>query len=282
MNSLVRFARQRPVLSYIVLTLAWSFLFWGLILTVTPAGTLMVEPMKPAAFGFMMLGLIGPTFASIVLTRTLYGKGSVRALYGRLGLWRIGAWGFVVLFPLLINLGQFVVYSLLGGVTSNIDFAARLPMGLMLGVTAGLIEEFGWRGFMLPHLQKQHSPFVSAVIVGLVWGGIWHGFADYLGIPQEGLTKLALILLLGPALLTAYSVMLTALYNGTRGSMLAVVLFHFFISSSSLILEVPAANDGERVMWAVVAVVLAWLIALALAVRTGMFGKAPTLQPRAV
>ncbi len=282
MNSLVRFARQRPVLSYIVLTLAWSFLFWGLILTVTPAGTLMVEPMKPAAFGFMMLGLLGPTFASVVLTRTIYGKGSLRALYGRLGLWRIGAWGFVVLFPLLINLGQFVVYSLLGGVTSNIDFAARLPMGIMLGVTAGLIEEFGWRGFMLPHLQKQHSPFVSALIVGLVWGGIWHGFADYLGIPQAGLTKLALILLLGPALLTAYSVMLTALYNGTRGSMLAVVLFHFFISSSSLILEVPAANDGERVAWAVVAVVLAWLIALGLAVRAGMFGKVSTLQPRAV
>jgi len=279
---LVRFARQRPVLSYIVLTLAWSFLFWGLILTVTPAGTLMVEPMKPAAFGFMMLGLLGPTFASVVLTRTIYGKGSLRALYGRLGLWRIGAWGFVVLFPLLINLGQFVVYSLLGGVTSNIDFAARLPMGIMLGVTAGLIEEFGWRGFMLPHLQKQHSPFVSALIVGLVWGGIWHGFADYLGIPQAGLTKLALILLLGPALLTAYSVMLTALYNGTRGSMLAVVLFHFFISSSSLILEVPAANDGERVAWAVVAVVLAWLIALGLAVRAGMFGKVSTLQPRAV
>ena len=282
MNSLVRFARQRPVLSYIVLTLAWSFLFWGLILTVTPAGTLMVEPMKPAAFGFMMLGLLGPTFAAVVLTRTIYGTGSLRALYGRLGLWRIGAWGFVVLFPLLINLGQFVVYSLLGGVTSNIDFAARLPMGIMLGVTAGLIEEFGWRGFMLPHLQKQHSPFVSALIVGLVWGGIWHGFADYLGIPQAGLTKLALILLLGPALLTAYSVMLTALYNGTRGSMLAVVLFHFFISSSSLILEVPAANDGERVAWAVVAVVLAWLIALGLAVRAGMFGKVSTLQPRAV
>jgi len=279
---LVRFARQRPVLSYIVLTLAWSFLFWGLILTVTPAGTLMVEPMKPAAFGFMMLGLLGPTFAAVVLTRTIYGTGSLRALYGRLGLWRIGAWGFVVLFPLLINLGQFVVYSLLGGVTSNIDFAARLPMGIMLGVTAGLIEEFGWRGFMLPHLQKQHSPFVSALIVGLVWGGIWHGFADYLGIPQAGLTKLALILLLGPALLTAYSVMLTALYNGTRGSMLAVVLFHFFISSSSLILEVPAANDGERVAWAVVAVVLAWLIALGLAVRAGMFGKVSTLQPRAV
>ena len=282
MNSLVRFARQRPVLSYIVLTLAWSFLFWGLILTVTPAGTLMVEPMKPAAFGFMMLGLLGPTFAAVVLTRTIYGTGSLRALYGRLGLWRIGAWGFVVLFPLLINLGQFVVYSLLGGVTSNIDFAARLPMGIMLGMTAGLIEEFGWRGFMLPHLQKQHSPFVSALIVGLVWGGIWHGFADYLGIPQAGLTKLALILLLGPALLTAYSVMLTALYNGTRGSMLAVVLFHFFISSSSLILEVPAANDGERVAWAVVAVVLAWLIALGLAFRAGMFGKVSTLQPRAV
>ena len=279
MNALTSFARERPVLSYILLTLAWSFFWWGLILTVTPAGTLMVEPMKPSAFGFMMLGLIGPTFASVALTRTIYGHGSVRALYSRLRLWRLGVWGFVVLFPLLINLVQFSLYRLLGSDVA-VDFAARLPMGLMFGITASLLEEFGWRGFLLPHLQKHHSPFVSALIVGLIWGGVWHGFADYIGIPEEGATKLALILLLGPVLLTAYSVMLTALYNSTRGSMLAVVLFHFFISSSSLILEVPAVTDSERITWAVAGAALAWMLALAVALRSGMFSRATAVQPK--
>lgn len=277
MNSFTRFARQYPVISYVVLTLVWSFVWWGLILTVTPAGTLFLPPMKPEAFGFMMLGLIGPTFAALVLTRTIYGRGSISALYRRLGLWRIGVWGFVVLIPLFINLIQFAAYRIFGG-SNPVDFAARLPMGLMFGVTASLLEEFGWRGFMLPHLQKHLSPLASSVLVGLIWGGVWHGFADYLGIPQEGMTKLVLILLYGPALLTAYSVMLTALYNGTRGSMFACVAFHFFISSSGLIFEIPATNDGERVMWTVVAVGLAWLIALGLAYRSGMFGRRPVVQ----
>lgn len=276
---MTRFARQHPVTSYIILTLAWSFFWWGLILTVTPAGTLLVEPMKPAAFVFMMIGLIGPTFATLILTRTIYGKGSLRALYGRLGMWRIGLWSVVTLIPLLINLVQLGAYGLLGG-DNTIDFAARLPMGLMFGFSASLLEEFGWRGFMLPHLQKHHSPFVSALIVGLVWGGIWHGFADYIGISQEGTTKVALIILLGPALLTAYSVMLTALYNGTKGSMLAVVIFHFFISFSGAVLEIPFVNDGERVTWSVVGVALAWIVALGLAFRAGMFARTPVLQAR--
>lgn len=280
MSALVRFARQRPILSYILLTLAWSFLFWGLILTTTPAGTLFDEPMNPAAFGFMMLGLIGPTFASVVLTRVIYGKGSLRALYARLGMWRVGMWGIVILIPLLINLIQVAAYNLFGA-NLPIDFAARLPMGIMFGVSASLLEEFGWRGFLLPHLQKHHSPFVAALIVGVVWGGIWHGFADYIGIAQEGATKLALIVLLGPVLLTAYSVLLTALYNGTRGSMLAVVLFHAFISFSGVVFDIPATSDGERIMWAAIACILTWVIALGVAFRVGMFDKQPTLQRRA-
>lgn len=281
MNSLARFARQRPILSYIILTLGWSFFFWGLILTVTPAGTLFAEPMNPNAFIFMMIGLIGPTFASLILTRTIYGKGSIRALYGRLGLWRLGVWWMIAFTPLLLNLAQYAAYALFGA-NAPVDFGARLPMGIMFGITAGLLEEFGWRGFLLPHLQKHFSPFVSALIVGLVWGGLWHGFADYIGVAQEGTTKIALILLLGPVLLTAYSVIMTALYNGTRGSMFAVVLFHFWISFSGVVLDIPSATDGERVAWASMYCVLIWVVALVVAVRQGMFENAPTLKPRTV
>lgn len=249
-----------------------------MILTVTPAGTLFNEPMKPAAMVFMMLGLIGPTFASVVLTQIIYGRVSLRALYGRLGMWRLGLWGLVIFIPLLLNLAQYAVYARFGA-NASVDFGMRLPMGIMLGITAGILEEFGWRGFLLPHLQKHWSPFVSALIVGLIWGGIWHGFADYIGVSQEGVAKVALIILLGPVLLTAYSVIMTALYNGTRGSMLAVVLFHFFISFTGVVLDIPSANDGERIMWAFIYCVMIWTVALVFAVRAGMLGKAPILQP---
>lgn len=34
-------------------------------------------------------------------------------------------------------------------------------------------EEFGWRGFALPRLMIRRTPFMSALILGLIWG-FWH------------------------------------------------------------------------------------------------------------
>lgn len=51
---------------------------------------------------------------------------------------------------------------------------------------------------MLPHLLKRHSALRSTLIVGLVWGGLWHGYADYFGVSGQGTHFWLLILLLGP------------------------------------------------------------------------------------
>ena len=43
-----------------------------------------------------------------------------------------------------------------------------------IGIFIGAItEEIGWRSFFQPTLEKKHSVFISAVIVGLIWG-LWH------------------------------------------------------------------------------------------------------------
>ena len=36
-----------------------------------------------------------------------------------------------------------------------------------------LFEEFGWRGFLQPHLQKVLPPWVAAICVGIMWAA-WH------------------------------------------------------------------------------------------------------------
>jgi membrane protease YdiL (CAAX protease family) len=45
---------------------------------------------------------------------------------------------------------------------------------------AALVEEFGWTGFALPNLQRQHSALVSALTIGVVWG-LWHFMGDFWG-----------------------------------------------------------------------------------------------------
>lgn len=52
----------------------------------------------------------------------------------------------------------------------NLKFYLLSSLAILIGC---ITEEIGWRGFLLPNLQKKYSPFLSSVIVGLLWG-LWH------------------------------------------------------------------------------------------------------------
>jgi membrane protease YdiL (CAAX protease family) len=44
----------------------------------------------------------------------------------------------------------------------------------------GLLEEPGWRGWLLPYLQKRRSPPTASLIVWLPWA-VWHAPLDFTG-----------------------------------------------------------------------------------------------------
>jgi membrane protease YdiL (CAAX protease family) len=141
-----------------------------------------------------------------------------------------------------------------------------LGPGIALGLIAGLMEEIGWRGFLLPHLLKKFSPFIATLLLGLTWGGLWHGYADYFGLGGRGITSLILIILLGPILLTAWSFIITWVYERTQGSLLIAFFMHASISSSALIFGQTYSTSSEEITWtaistafAVLAAALIWL-----------------------
>jgi len=254
--------KRHAVLSYCMLVMLWSFTWWGLILTVVPIGTLFDPPINGAAIGFMLLGGIGPSLMGLVMTRVVEGKGSAWALLTRLGRWRAGWWWLAPLIPFALNIAIAGLYGQSGGQVALLNLGQKIAPALFLGLYAGLSEEFGWRGFLLPQLQKRFRPLVSALLVGLVWGGVWHFFADYLGaFGNRGWWGLWLALMQAPILLTAYSVMLTWVYNHTRGSMLLCVIFHMAISSSGFLLGPEYPSSAVYLVWATVFSVLTWVAA---------------------
>ena len=89
-------------------------------------------------------------------------------------------------------------------------------------LVAGPIEELGWRGVALPLLQRRVAPLWAGLIIGVIWG-LWHLPAFAIGGTAHAAWDFA------PYFLgvVALSVIATALYNVSRGSLLIAALFHF-------------------------------------------------------
>ncbi len=87
----------------------------------------------------------------------------------------------------------------------------------------GFGEEVGWRGFVLPRLQNRYSALTSSIILTVFWA-LWHW---PLFLYRPGYMSMDFLGILGWifSLLTG-GVLLTWLYNSSKGSILACAIFH--------------------------------------------------------
>jgi len=120
--------------------------------------------------------------------------------------------------------------------------------------TNGLGEETGWRGFALPRLQQHHSPIVSTVLLTIGWAG-WH-LPAFFYLPSYAAMGLVIV----PGFffgLFAGAVVLTWLYNRSRGNVLAAALWH---ASFNFVTASPAAAGFTAA--AISTMVVVWAVAI--------------------
>ncbi|NTW97159.1 MAG: CPBP family intramembrane metalloprotease [Oscillochloris sp.] len=258
MNLKAWFVRH-PMLTYSILTVIWSFGIWSfLFLSIKPGG-LMKAP--PSSFVFVILGGFGPSLSGLITTWLVYGREGLQTLWNRVRIGRVGCWWFALLVIPAVTALTPLTRWLAGYPVDTGAMLNLLGPGIALGLTAGFMEEFGWRGFLLPHLLKRHSPLVATLLLGLVWGGLWHGYADYFALGGRGLDSLILISLLGPILLTAWSFIITWVYERTQGSLLIAYVMHASLSSSALIFGQTYTTTAEEITWTAISTGLAILAA---------------------
>jgi membrane protease YdiL (CAAX protease family) len=183
---------------------------------------------------------LGPTLAAFIMTGVTEGRAGTRRLVGRIVLWRVGLGWYLFAFigvPLVMTLGAIIVpgglasLQLLGPgyvLTYLVTFVFVAVLGGPLG------EEIGWRGFALPRMQPLQGPLVGSLILGLVWA-LWH-LPEFM-VPTWAATSggSGLIAIVKFCIFAiAATIILTWVFNNTKGSVLMAILVHASIDAPFL------------------------------------------------
>jgi membrane protease YdiL (CAAX protease family) len=221
--------------------------------------------------GASQLGALSSSLAAIVLVAVEGRKGGFRELVGRFLIWRVGLqwWAIALFFAVIPSVAGLYLFDLLGG--PPVDWSELpplytvVPLFILFTIAAGIGEEFGWRGFLLPRLQTRHNALVSSLIIGGMWA-IWHIPQFFIkGTFQHNLQSQAGLL---PAFL-AYSVFVivssiqfTWVFNNTRGSVLMAAVMHGASNAWGGYIDVYRGYFGGILTFGVVSVLVSIIIVL--------------------
>jgi uncharacterized protein len=187
--------------------------------------------------------LLGPAVAAFLVTAWTSGRHGMRDLLGQMVRWRFPLrWWAITVSPLAFLAIALAVQALVGNPPALNDFGrfSGLPDLGVIGVATvaivlnGFGEETGWRGFAVPALMPRFGPLGTALVIAPLWA-LWHLPYFFLLDSYQSFNALTLVgFLIG---LMYGSIVLTWLYLGTGGSILAVAIWHGLFN-------VATATDG--------------------------------------
>jgi CAAX protease family protein len=232
--------RQHPLFSFFFMAYAFSWIIlipfilqeWGFL-------------PKVFSFTFVLNPFVGPTLAALIMTGLLEGKAGVSRLLRRCVQVRAGwQWYLFILLgiPALLVLGTVVLPGALTGFRGLppaflIVYLVNFLIIAFLGGPLG--EEPGWRGFALPRLQRSYGPLWGTLLLGFLWA-CWH-LPHFLTSVQGGGpgTTFATFLTNFPIfglMVVAIAIIMTWVFNHTRGSLFIAILLHASINTFSIVI----------------------------------------------
>lgn len=197
------------------------------------------------------LAVYAPAIAAFTLVARTAGLAGLKRFLSRALLWRCSAawYAFLILgIPLIFIVGSAIRGNLF---TEPFPFTSppSLLAALLLAAIKGPMEEFGWRGLALPLLQRKFAPLWAGLILGVIWG-LWHLPAFLLSGTQQSQWSFTAFF----AGCLAISVIATALFNRSRGSILLSAFFHFSLMNPIF----PDAQPYDTYLLIVAAAIIVW------------------------
>ena len=190
-----------------------------------------IVPPLPAWLMYLLSRIADFSFSIAGLVTIYYfmGKEGLAELWKRLTKWRIHwGWYLFAILPLFIYfLAAFLANSDDPSIFGTAVFDASILKTLLFSIQNGFLvslffrgamgEELGLRGFALPHLQKNLSPFRASLIIGALWAA-WH-IPVLLGRDIVSIVAFVIIAF-------GLSFVFTLMFNGSGGSLIPGLIIH--------------------------------------------------------
>jgi membrane protease YdiL (CAAX protease family) len=219
------FIRKFPIISFVLLTFFISHVL-------NPFIVELLHILFPSfSFDFpqgklnerSLINQYGGTIAALTITILLYDTSGLQSTirFSRINAQTVPWLSVSVLLPLFMVL---LSYSLAGVpvATLLITLGVNWPFYLLIIggfiISAGLAEEFGWRGFLLPQLLKTLSP-LPATLVTFVIVSLWHFPALLSGWKGEPILPWVVLSL-------AIAVVHSWLFFKSKANLIVQILFH--------------------------------------------------------
>lgn len=241
---------SHALIAFFALTFAIT---WGVV-----GAYIFLPELASAAFGeisgshpLYFLATWAPAISAFALMFYLAGIFGIRALFSRLFIWRCphGWVAFILVgVPLIYVAGSLLNGGRVLAPLPSEGIGAMVALSFMM-LFLGPIEEFGWRGVAQPLLQRHMAPVWAGVIIGTAWG-IWHLPAFFLSGTVYGSWNFFPFLVGNIAL----AVLVTPIFNASRGSILWPLLFHWQL----IIPFWPDARPYDTWIFAAIAMCVVW------------------------
>jgi membrane protease YdiL (CAAX protease family) len=218
---------RAPLTAFFILAFLFS---WLIALPPLLAGL----PFQP----FQTAGAFGPFLAAILVALARGGE-DFAALVRRMTHFRVGVvwyllaiFGYVLLYLLVTGLAGAPLLQSLADRWTMI-FTVYLPALFTTYLINPIGEETGWTGYALPELQKRLSPWLSAIVLGALWG-LWHLPAYFVPSEMGAFNPIGFLFFVLQAILTR--IVWTFIVNKSDGSGVIGILLHASSNAVSLAL----------------------------------------------
>jgi len=248
---------RAPVIAFAALAFAISWAIWS------PLVVGACADWGSRSWFLYYAGVVGPTIAAFLCA--LAGPpGTLSSLVQRVERWKVRpAWYVVAIFlPFALRgLAIAAVRTLQNDheplLLRPAESIAQIAVLMLLLVP---LEEIGWRGYVLPLLERRYSPLASSVLVGGMWG-LWHLPLAWACVGYQQSSSPGTYMAWFMATIIPVSCLVTWLFNSTSGSVILVSLFHVSINLADFGVVLPL-KTGNSVLFAttVISAMLAGLL----------------------